>query len=77
MENVTPSSLVRVYQKEVDRQKQIVKKAEIVQQRLLFVVGALRELFADETFTTLLHAEGLDLLPKFLAERVWSNGRTL
>jgi len=77
VENVTPSSLVRVYQKEVDRQKQIVKKAEIVQQRLLFVVGALRELFTDENFTTLLRAEGLDSLPKFLAERVWSNGRIL
>lgn len=74
--DVTTSSLVRVYQKEVDRQKQMVKKAEIAQQRLLFVVGALRELFADEHFATLLRAEGLDSLPKYLADRVWSGGRT-
>lgn len=73
--DVTTSSLVRVYQKEVDRQKQMVKKAEIAQQRLLFVIGALRELFADENFTTLLRAEGLDSLPKYLADRVWSGGR--
>ena len=65
---------MRVYQKEVQRQKQIVKKAEIAQQQLLFVVGALRELFADENFTTLLRAEGLDTLPKYLAERVWPKG---
>jgi ParB family chromosome partitioning protein len=53
----------------------MVKKAEIAQQRLLFVVGALRELLADENFTTLLRAEGLDSLPKYLADRVWSGGR--
>jgi ParB family chromosome partitioning protein len=74
--DVTTSSLVRVYQKEVDRQKLMVKKAEIAQQRLLFVVGALRELFADEHFATLLRAEGMDSLPKYLADRVWSGGRT-
>ena len=71
----TTSSLVRTYQKEVERQKQMVKKAEFAQQRLLFVVTALRELLADENFTTLLRAEGLDSLPKYLAEHVWSGGR--
>jgi ParB family chromosome partitioning protein len=76
MKDVTTASLVRVYQKEVDRQKQIVKKAEMAQQRLLFVVGAMRELLADENFTNLLRAEGLDSLPKYLAERVWTGGRT-
>lgn len=75
LQDVTTSSLVRTYQKEVERQKQMVKKAEIAQQRLLFVVGAMRELLADENFTTLLRAEGLDSLPKYLAERVFSGGR--
>lgn len=77
VQDVTTASLVRVYQKEVDRQKLIVKKAQLTQQRLLFVVGALRELLADENFTTLLRAEGLDSLPKYLAERVYSGGRPL
>lgn len=71
---VTSSSLVRTYQKEVDRQKLMVKKAELAQQRLLFVVGALRQLLADENFTNLLRAEGLDTLPKYLADRVWAGG---
>ncbi len=75
LSDVTTSSLVRTYQKEVDRQKQMVKKAEIAQQRLLFVVSAMRELLADENFTTLLRAEGLDTLPKYLAERILSGGR--
>jgi ParB family chromosome partitioning protein len=75
LQDVTSSSLVRVYQKEVGRQKQVVKKAEIVQQRLLFIIGALRELFSDDHFTTLLRAEGLDTLPQYLAEKIWPGGR--
>lgn len=71
MADVTPSSLIRNYQKEVERQKLMVKKAEFAQQRLLFVVEALRQLFLDENFTNLLRAEGLDSLPKYLADRVW------
>ncbi len=72
--DVTSSSLVRNYQREVERQKQIVRKAEFAQRCLLFVVGALRELLADENFTTLLRAEGLDTLPQYLADRVWPRG---
>ena len=46
--------------------------AEFAQQRLMFVIGALRQLLADENVTNLLRAERLDTLPKYLAERVWS-----
>lgn len=64
------SSLVRAYQKEVQRQQMLVRKASFAQQKLLFVVGALRELFANENFVNLLRAEGLDTLPKYLADRL-------
>ena len=63
-------SLVRTYQKEVDRQRKMVLKAEHSHQRLLLVVQGLKKLFADENFVTLLRAEGLDTLPKYLAERI-------
>lgn len=72
--DVTSSSLIRTYQNEVGRQKLMVKKAEFAQQRLLFVVEAMRQLLADENFTNLLRAEGLDTLPKYLADRVWPGG---
>ena len=72
--DVTPSSLVRSYQQEVERQKLLVRKAEFVQQRLLFVVEALRQLLADEHFVTLLRAEGLETLPKSLADRIGASG---
>ena len=73
-ENVTTSSLVRNYKREVERQKQLVRKAETAQRSLLFIVGALRQILVDENFGNLLRAEGLDTLPQYLADRVWSKG---
>jgi ParB family transcriptional regulator, chromosome partitioning protein len=72
--DVTTSSLVRNYQREVERQKLLVRKAETAQRNLLFIVGAMRQLLADENFTNLLRAEGLDTLPQYLADRVWARG---
>jgi ParB family chromosome partitioning protein len=69
-EPITASSLVRTYQKEVERQKLMVKKAEFTQHKLLFVISAFKQLIADDHFLTLLRAEGLDSMPKQLAERV-------
>ena len=74
MPDVTSSSLIRTYQNEVGRHKLMVKKAKFAQQRLLFVVEAMRQLLADENFTNLLRAEGLETLPKYIAERVWPGG---
>lgn len=75
--SITTSSLVRNYQQEVGRQKLLVKKAELTQQRLLFVIEGLRQLLTDEHFSNLLRAEGLDTLPKQLADRVWAGGYTI
>lgn len=72
--DVTSSSLIRTYQHEVSRQRLMVKKAEFAQQRLLFIVEAMRQLLANENFTNLLRAEGLDTLPKYIADRVWPGG---
>lgn len=74
---VTSASLIRSYQREVERQKLIVKKSDFTQQRLMFVIGALRSLLSNENFTTLLRAEKLDTLPTFLAERVWPAGHAV
>jgi ParB family chromosome partitioning protein len=63
-------SLVKIYQKEVARQHKMVLKAEHAHQQLLLVVQGLKSLFVDENFVTLLRAEGLDTLPKYLADRI-------
>lgn len=62
--------LVQTYQDEVNRQKLLIKKADICEQRLLFLISALRHLFGDEHFRTLLRAEGYDDIPQPLAERL-------
>jgi ParB family chromosome partitioning protein len=69
---ITAETLVRAYRKETERQQLLAKKAAIAQSRLLFVVNALRRLFADEHFVTLLRAERLITLPTPLAERLGS-----
>lgn len=66
----TAAALVRAYQKEVDRQKLLVKKSALAQGRLFFVVNALKKLLDEEHFVTLLRAESMSTLPMPLAERL-------
>jgi ParB family transcriptional regulator, chromosome partitioning protein len=63
-------ALVDVYRREADRQKLLVKKAQLTENRLLFIVSALKKLLQDEDFVTLLRAEGLDSVPAFLADKI-------
>lgn len=69
-QELTTSSIIRTYQKEAERQKLLIKKSNITQQRILIIVSALRKLFADENFAILLRAEDLDTLPTYLDERI-------
>lgn len=66
----TSEAFVRIFQQEADKQRLLVKKAEVTQTRLLFVVEALKNLRADENFVTLLRAEKLDTMPKDLEMRI-------
>lgn len=67
---LSPSALIRTYQQDVERKRQMVRKAEATRDRLMFVVQALRALFADEGLMSVLRAEGLDTLPRNLASRL-------
>jgi ParB family chromosome partitioning protein len=68
-------TMVRVYRQEADRQKLLVKKARLTENRLIFVISALKTLLADENFLTLLRAEDLDTMPSQLAVRVLTQNR--
>jgi ParB family chromosome partitioning protein len=63
-------AMVRAYQREAGRQKVLIKKAQLTEARLIFMVSAFKTLFRDENFVTLLRAEGLDSLPTYLAARI-------
>ena len=65
---LTSDALVRVYRQEADRQKLLIKKAELTQGRLLFLVEAFRVLREDDNFLTVLRAEGLETMPACLEE---------
>ena len=71
---MSSASLVRAYNQEVDRQRNLIRKADLVQQRLAFVAAAMGSLLSDEHFINLLRAEGLDTLPKPLDERIRLTG---
>lgn len=67
---MSSETLVRTYEKEVQRQRLIIRRAEVTQNRLLFIVQGVRQLLADENFLTLLRAEGLETMPRPLADLV-------
>jgi ParB family chromosome partitioning protein len=64
---ISSQDVLKIYQKEVDRKKLITRKADVVNNRMLFIVEALRNLMVEENFVTLLKAEGLTTMPKPLA----------
>ena len=68
--NISADALVRAYKQETGRLKQMVKKANLCEARLLFVVSAMKKLYADENFLNLLRAESLDTLPQYLADKI-------
>lgn len=67
---MTAADLMRVYQREAEKQRLLVKKSDYAQTKLLFIVEALKDLLADEVFCTILHAEGLASMPRALAARL-------
>ncbi|MGB0766278.1 MAG: ParB/RepB/Spo0J family partition protein [Phycisphaeraceae bacterium] len=63
-------SLLRAYNNEAKKQRAFIKKAKLAETRLLFIVSALKVMFKDEHFVTLLRAEGIDTMPQYLSERI-------
>ena len=64
------SDLVRTLRREAQKQELLVKKSRHCEQQLRFVLSALRDLMKNERFVTLLRAEKLDGLPKYLNEMI-------
>jgi len=64
--NMSANDVVKIYQREVDKKKLITKKAEFTSNKLMFVVGAMKQLFREEQFCQILRDEKLDTIPKQL-----------
>lgn len=67
---LTTDELMRVYQREAEKQQLIVKRSDFTRSRLLFVVEALRDILSDDGFATLLRAENLNRMPAWLDEKL-------
>jgi ParB family transcriptional regulator, chromosome partitioning protein len=64
--------LVNAYKRESQRQKMLVRKAKICDAKLVFIVTAFNKLLADDNFVTLLRAESLSTMPKYLWTKLGS-----
>ena len=71
---LSSSALIRAFEQDVDRKRLLIRKAETTRNHVVFVTEAMRNLFRDENFLTLLRAEGLDSVPGNLATRIQAQG---
>lgn len=69
---LSSNALLRAYREDVDRKKILIRKSNSTRSRLTFIIEALRKLYAERDFITLLESERLDTLPKTLALRLQS-----
>ncbi|WP_458759230.1 plasmid partitioning protein RepB C-terminal domain-containing protein [Afipia sp. TerB] len=67
---LTSEAMLRVYRQEADKQRLLIKRAEVTQHRLLFVVEAFRALRSDREFIAILRSEKLASMPAFLEEKL-------
>jgi ParB family chromosome partitioning protein len=63
-------AIIRTYKNTTAEQRAFRSRANRTQERLLVITSALRQLLADNHFTTLLKAETLDSMPQRLADRI-------
>ena len=66
--------ILKIYHKEVDRKRLFTRKAEIVSNSIAFVVEALRRLFTEDHFVTLLRAENITSMPAALSKMLDTKG---
>lgn len=68
--SVTADGIVRAFARESERQRVTIRKAELCEKRLLFVINAFKMLCRNENFLNLLRAEGLSTLPQYLGKEI-------
>jgi ParB family transcriptional regulator, chromosome partitioning protein len=62
--------ILKTYTREVTRKQLLERKADRVNENLISLTEALYRLMKEDHFTTLLRAEGLETMPKQLAEMI-------
>ncbi len=68
------TALIRAYKEDVERKRDLIRRANGAQDRLILIVEALRRLQGDDEFTAILEDEGLTTLPAKINSRIAGQG---
>lgn len=74
-EKLSSSALVKAYQEDASRKREMIRRANASKDRLVLLVEAFRRLSEDQTLMEILAAENLDMMPETLGTRIAGVGR--
>jgi len=69
-EKISSAALVRAYQEDAERKRDIIRRANATKDRLMLITEGVRRLSRDARFVALLKAESLDTMPENIAARL-------
>jgi ParB family transcriptional regulator, chromosome partitioning protein len=75
-EKVSSAALVRAYQEDAERKRDMIRRANTSRDRLMLITEAVRRLSRDPQFMVLLKDEQLDMMPEKMAARL-AGGRPI
>jgi ParB family chromosome partitioning protein len=67
---LSAAALVKAYQADTERKKDIIRRTQATQNSLRFIAEAMRKLLEDEKFEKLLQKEKLNSIPENIARRL-------
>lgn len=73
-EKLSSAALVRAYQEDAERKRDMIRRANASKDRLMLITEAFRRLSADAQFLVVLKAEKLDTMPEKMAVRLTGRG---
>ena len=69
-EKLSATALVRAYQEDAERKRDMIRRANMAKDRLMLITEALRRLSKDAPLMAIIQAEKLDTLPEKIAARL-------
>lgn len=67
---MSTAALIKAYQEEAERKRDLIRRANGASDRLMLIVEALRRLQRDDGFTALLEDENLSTMPENIQQRL-------
>lgn len=73
-EKLSSAALVRAYQEDAGRKREMIRRANASKDRLILITEAFRRLSGDVSFMAMLSDEKLDTMPEKIAARLVADG---